>query len=69
MKRCLLRCLKAGLIGLWFLSSSSWAASEGIAGVSKADIEFTSVINGDNHMDIVIGSGNGAVQGCLPGQY
>lgn len=69
MKRCLLRCLKAGLIGLWFLSAPSWAANDVSAGVNKADIEFTSVINGDNHMDVVISSGNGTVQGCTPGQY
>lgn len=69
MKRWLLCCLKAGLIGLWGVSASLWAANEASVGPNKADIGFTSVINGDNHMDVVISSEAGVVQGCQPGQY
>jgi hypothetical protein len=74
MKRYLLHCLKAGLIGLMFIPFLLWAADsprvsvdQSPVGANKADIGFTSVINGDNHMDIVISSGSG--QGCSAGQF
>lgn len=66
MKRCVKRYLNVGLVGLCLLSLSLWAADKGEV-VNKADIEFTSLINGDNHMDIVISSGSGG--GCSSGQY
>lgn len=66
MKRCLKRCLKAGLIVLWCFSVSVLATDGGLA-ANKADVEFTSLINGDNHMDIIISSGGS--KGCSAGQY
>lgn len=66
--------LKAGLIGLLCVPLALWAADsprvsvdQSPIGANKADIHFDSVINGDNHMDIVITSGSG--QGCSAGQF
>lgn len=52
---------------LWASDSPRVSVDQSPVGANKADIGFTSVINGDNHMDIVISSGSG--QGCSAGQY
>lgn len=73
MKRCLQRCLKAGLIGMMFIPTLLWASDrprvtvdQSPIGANNADIRFNSVINGDNHMDIVISSGS--PPGCTAGK-
>lgn len=76
MKGFTLQFLKAGLIGflcvpltLWAADSPRVAVDQSPVGVNKADIHFDSVINGDNHMDILITSGTGELKGCSAGQY
>lgn len=64
MKSFFKRCLIAGLIVCGVMAGPVFALD-----ANKADIEFTSLINGDNHMDVVISAGNGPPQGCSAGQY
>lgn len=52
---------------LWAADSPRVMVDQSPMGANKADLGFTSVINGDNHMDVVISSGSG--QGCSAGQY
>lgn len=61
MKRCIKRCLRAGLIvcGLW--SGLVFALD-----ANKADIGFVTTINGNNVMHGTINSGG---KGCSAGQY
>jgi len=73
MKRWLLSCLKAGLIGLVFMPSLLWAADsprvavdQSPLGANKADIGLITTINGNNHVELQINPGG---QGCSAGQY
>lgn len=73
MKRCLLRYLKAGLIGLVFVPSLLWAADSprvsvdsNSLGANKADIGLVTTINFNNHVDLQINPGG---QGCSAGQF
>jgi hypothetical protein len=74
MKRCFQRLLRSVVIGLVLVPSLLWAAAtptmtvdQSPIGANKADIHFESLINGDNHMDIIISSGS--PPGCSGGQY